>query len=447
MASSDFLVMRGIRKSFDGTQALKGVDFSARLGEVHAIVGENGAGKSTLMKILAGALQRDGGEILLDGAPVAINSPLSAHRLGIRAVYQEFSLVRHLNITENILMGQMPTGRFKHLDCDTVIVALGTKANPVVARSTPGLTLNKWGNIAADDGKPESTQATNLQGVFAGGDIVTGGATVILAMGAGRRAAKSIATYLASGKKWPITAEDVAKFEPMKALGPSSHAHAGATATGAEAPAMKCPKCHQPIEGDEEYICCATAKLEWRCDDCGKVSEGFAFPYGMCPACGGKLKVLDPRKIEEANALEAIRIAFEIELGGQAFYTRAAKESADPILQELFSKFSNMEKEHMATLSRRYHAQIPTPSQDFKVDRAAIYAGIPNKPEDPANLFRIAIAFEQRAVKFFEQQAGKTPEASVERQLYKELAAEEREHVALLTTELERWKAGKPGLM
>jgi ABC-type sugar transport system ATPase subunit len=113
MAPSDFLVMRGIRKSFDGTQALKGVDFSARLGEVHAIVGENGAGKSTLIKILAGALQRDGGEILLDGTPVAIQSPLSAHQLGIRAVYQEFSLVRHLSITENILMGQMPTRRFK----------------------------------------------------------------------------------------------------------------------------------------------------------------------------------------------------------------------------------------------------------------------------------------------------------------------------------------------
>ena len=113
MANPEFLVMRGIRKSFDGTQALKGVDFSARLSEVHAIVGENGAGKSTLMKILSGALQRDAGEILLDGEAVTINSPLAAHRLGIRAVYQEFSLVRHLNITENILMGQMPTGRFK----------------------------------------------------------------------------------------------------------------------------------------------------------------------------------------------------------------------------------------------------------------------------------------------------------------------------------------------
>jgi len=115
MDQADFLVMRGIRRSFDGTQALKGVDFSARLGEVHAIVGENGAGKSTLMKILSGALQRDAGEILLGGVPAVIRSPLSAHRLGIRAVYQEFSLVRHLSITENILLGQMPTGKAKWL--------------------------------------------------------------------------------------------------------------------------------------------------------------------------------------------------------------------------------------------------------------------------------------------------------------------------------------------
>ena len=115
MESPDFLVMRGIRKSFDGTQALKGVDFTARRGEVHAIVGENGAGKSTLMKILAGALRRDSGEILLDGQPAVLRSPFNAHQLGIRAVYQEFSLVRHLSITENILLGQMPTSRVQWL--------------------------------------------------------------------------------------------------------------------------------------------------------------------------------------------------------------------------------------------------------------------------------------------------------------------------------------------
>jgi glutamate synthase (NADPH/NADH) small chain len=341
----------------------------------------------------------------------------------------------------------VPTGKFKELDCDTVVVALGTKANPIVTQSTPGIGLTKWGNIAADDGKPESTQATNLPGVFAGGDIVTGGATVILAMGAGRRAARSIATYLQKGKKWPITAQDVAEFTPPKPLPPLA-SFAGATAVGPEAPQMKCPKCHQPIDAEDEYICCASATLQWRCGDCGKVSEGFAFPYGMCPACGGKLAVLEgERKVEDRAALDAIRIAFEIELGGMAFYTRAARETKEPVVKELFAKFAEMEREHMTTLSRRYHAEVPAPSQEFKVDRAAVYAGIPNRPEDPANLFRIAIAFEQRAVKFFEERVEKTAPGSVERELYKELAAEEREHVDLLTTEFERWKQGKPGLL
>jgi glutamate synthase (NADPH) small chain len=343
-----------------------------------------------------------------------------------------------------------PTGKFKDLDCDTVIVALGTKANPIVTKSTPGLQLNKWGNIAADDGQPGSTQATNLPGVFAGGDIVTGGATVILAMGAGRRAAKSIATYLSSGKKWPVTKEDVEAFTPPTPLPPvatSRFAGASAAPGTLETPAMICPKCHQPIEGDEEYICCGTATLSWRCNDCGKVSEGFAFPYGMCPACGGKLAALERDKVEGAAALDAIRIAFEIELGGMAFYGRAAKEASDPHLKELFEKFAGMEKEHMATLSRRYHAQVPEPSPKFQVDRAAIYAGIASRPEDPANLFRIAIAFEQRAVKFFTERMLETPGGSVERQLYKELAAEEREHVALLETELELWKHGKTGIL
>jgi len=219
-------------------------------------------------------------------------------------------------------------------------------------------------------------------------------------------------------------------------------------ATGPQTPAGKlCPKCRQPLEGDEEYVCCATARLQWHCKDCGKVSEGFAFPYGMCPACGGKLDVRDPLKVEEAAALEAIRIAFEIELGGQAFYKRAAAESKDPVLRELFLKFVGMEEEHMATLSARYHAQVPKPADDFKIDRAAVYAGIPNRPEDPGNLFRIAIAFEQRAVGFFRERSAKVQAGSVEQQLYKELAAEEQEHVDLLTTEFERWKLGKPGLL
>jgi rubrerythrin len=168
----------------------------------------------------------------------------------------------------------------------------------------------------------------------------------------------------------------------------------------------------------------------------------------MCPVCSGKLQALDgDRKLDDKAALDAVRVAFEIELGGMAFYARAAKETNEPVLKALFSKFADMEQEHMATLSRRYHAEVPGPTSELKVDRAAVYAGIPHRPEDPANLFRIAIAFEQRAVKFFDERVSATPAGSVERQLYKELAAEEREHVDLLTTELERWKQGKPGLL
>lgn len=103
----------------------------------------------------------------------------------------------------------VPLDEFVDLDCETVIYALGTKANPIVAKATQGLALNKWGYIVAD----ERTQATNLPGVFAGGDIVTGGATVILAMSAGRRAAKAIAAYLQQGtRKWPITVDEVEAF-------------------------------------------------------------------------------------------------------------------------------------------------------------------------------------------------------------------------------------------
>ncbi len=82
------------------------------------------------------------------------------------------------------------------LDVDTVVVAIGTRANPLVQATTPGLELNKWGYIVAD----EETGKTSREGVFAGGDIVTGSATVILAMGAGRKAARAIHEYLMDKK-------------------------------------------------------------------------------------------------------------------------------------------------------------------------------------------------------------------------------------------------------
>jgi glutamate synthase (NADPH/NADH) small chain len=76
------------------------------------------------------------------------------------------------------------------LDCDTVVYAIGTDANPIIGQ-TSGIELSEWGFIATDE-----NLATSIPGVYAGGDIVTGGATVILAMGAGRKAARAIKAYL-----------------------------------------------------------------------------------------------------------------------------------------------------------------------------------------------------------------------------------------------------------
>jgi ribose transport system ATP-binding protein len=97
--------MMEISKIFPGVQALDKVDFEIRGGTVHAIVGENGAGKSTLIKILAGVYRKDEGYIRIDGKDINIVNPIDAKRLGISVIYQEFSLVPELSISQNIFLG------------------------------------------------------------------------------------------------------------------------------------------------------------------------------------------------------------------------------------------------------------------------------------------------------------------------------------------------------
>jgi glutamate synthase (NADPH/NADH) small chain len=82
------------------------------------------------------------------------------------------------------------------VECDVVVVAVGTRANPLLTSTCPELRLNRQGNIQVD-----ANGMTNLPGVFAGGDIVRGAATVILAMGDGKRTARAIDGYLAAGAR------------------------------------------------------------------------------------------------------------------------------------------------------------------------------------------------------------------------------------------------------
>jgi simple sugar transport system ATP-binding protein len=111
--------MRGIVKRFPGVLANDHVDFDARSGEVHALLGENGAGKSTLMRILYGLYQADEGQITIDGRAIKIESPHDAIESGIGMIHQHFMLVPTLTVAENVALG-LPSSRGMLTDLDQV---------------------------------------------------------------------------------------------------------------------------------------------------------------------------------------------------------------------------------------------------------------------------------------------------------------------------------------
>ncbi|ARJ06780.1 ribose import ATP-binding protein RbsA [Cnuibacter physcomitrellae] len=115
-AQRPLLSLRGASKTFGPVIALADGTIEITSGEVHALVGENGAGKSTLVKILAGVHQPDGGEFLVDGAPVAFRSPADSKSAGISVIYQEPTLFPDLTVAENIFIGRQPRGRAGLID-------------------------------------------------------------------------------------------------------------------------------------------------------------------------------------------------------------------------------------------------------------------------------------------------------------------------------------------
>jgi len=99
------LEFRKVEKTFPGVRALKGIDFKVAKGEVVGLVGENGAGKSTLMKVIYGAYQHDGGEVLVNDRATKFANPREAMLQGIGMVFQEQSLIPSLSVMENIFLG------------------------------------------------------------------------------------------------------------------------------------------------------------------------------------------------------------------------------------------------------------------------------------------------------------------------------------------------------
>jgi ribose transport system ATP-binding protein len=100
------IAVKGLRKSFGGVEALRGVDLVIEPGEVHALLGPNGAGKSTLIKCLGGAVTPDEGEIVLGTATYQELAPTESREAGVSVIYQAFSLIPTLSVAENIFLGE-----------------------------------------------------------------------------------------------------------------------------------------------------------------------------------------------------------------------------------------------------------------------------------------------------------------------------------------------------
>ena len=108
-AKKPIIQMCGIDKYYGGVHAVRGVDLDVYSGEVHALVGDNAAGKSTLIKILSGAVMRDGGTISFENRPVEIATPRDAKALGIETVYQDLALADNLDVASNVFLGREMT--------------------------------------------------------------------------------------------------------------------------------------------------------------------------------------------------------------------------------------------------------------------------------------------------------------------------------------------------
>ncbi|WP_437877681.1 sugar ABC transporter ATP-binding protein [Sorangium sp. So ce513] len=132
------LSVEGLSKSFPGVRALHDVNVEARAGEIQALMGENGAGKSTLIKLLTGVYPPDAGTLRLGGAVIRPTSPRHAESLGISAVHQEISLIPHLSIADNIMLGRQPR-RFGLIDQR----AVRAKARQALARLSLDLDVSR----------------------------------------------------------------------------------------------------------------------------------------------------------------------------------------------------------------------------------------------------------------------------------------------------------------
>src|SRR5271163_3160731 len=148
-APSPLLAAKALRKSFGGAQALTEASLSILPGEVHGLVGANGAGKSTFIRILAGLVQPDAGELRIDGAPFVSADPHRANDMGMSFIHQELAFVPGMTVLENIMLGLPKRTRFGFVDWPSIARAVRPIADRVGVKAP--LSANVKGLSTAEN--------------------------------------------------------------------------------------------------------------------------------------------------------------------------------------------------------------------------------------------------------------------------------------------------------
>ena len=210
--------------------------------------------------------------------------------------------------------------------------------------------------------------------------------------------------------------------------------------------ASTCPKCHEVIENDS--VCCAEVRYTWKCKSCGKLSTGFVIPYGRCFLCGGENELSKGYGGARPEQVAIVQEAVQYEIDMYQFYRLAMERTNDDELRAVLEELYHKEEDHLAELEDKYHVHldpdlIHLPEKAEEIISGWIFQGIDFSAAEKHVLavYDHAIAMERRTRDHFQARADSL-EPGPQKEIYRELAAEEEEHVSILETEREQFLQG-----
>ncbi len=208
--------------------------------------------------------------------------------------------------------------------------------------------------------------------------------------------------------------------------------------------ASTCPKCHQVIEDDA--VCCAEVRYTWKCRSCGKLSTGFVVPYGRCFLCGGENEVMEGYRGANSDQVAIVREAVQYELDMYQFYRLSLRRTSDATLRGVLEELYHKEEDHLGELEQKYHLHLDPAARELPEEYGQliskwIFEGVDfdNREGHVLALYDKAIAMERRTRDHFQARAKLMPPGP-QKEIYRELAAEEEEHVSILETEREQFR-------